>query len=336
MNLNLKNKKILYIGHKFYGYEYEIINNLQELGVTVDFFDERASESFWYKLILKLKLKFLINFYIIKYYNNIMNKTKNIKYDYVFINRLESINYNILSKIKIIHNSSIYILYQWDSVEGYKPNTKLFELFDKKFTFDSEDAQKYDNFKLLPLFYIDIYKNIKNNSIKYDMCFIGSGHTDRYLVIEKIKNSLGKDKKIFTFYRLGSKLTYLFRKIFDKRMKKASYKEFSFESLSQVQVVDYISKSNIVIDIENSIQSGLTMRTIEMLGAKKKLVTTNKNIKNYDFYHPNNIFVIDRNNPVIDKDFIEKPYIELDKEIYDKYYIKNWLITIFDKEGYLK
>ncbi|RBQ29236.1 hypothetical protein [Aliarcobacter vitoriensis] len=333
MNLDLKNKKILYIGQKFFGYEQEIINNLQKLEATVDFFDERPSNKFWYKLTLKLNLKNLLNGYINTYYNCIINKTRDIKYDYIFINKLESINYDILSKIKNIHNSSFFILYKWDSVKNYKPDTKAFNLFDKKFTFDSEDAQKYDNFKLLPLFYIDIYKNIKNNSIKYDMCFIGSGHSDRYLLIKKIKKSLGKDNIFFTFFYLGSKLTYLFRKIFDKRMKKASYKEFSFESLSQVQVVDYISKSNIIIDIEHPTQTGLTMRTIEMLGAKKKLVTTNKSIKKYDFYHSNNIFVIDRNNPIIDKDFIEKPYIEVDKEIYDKYYIRNWLIAIFDKEG---
>ena len=135
-----------------------------------------------------------------------MNKTKNIKYDYIFINKLESINYDILSKIKNIHNTSFFILYKWDSVKNYKPDINL---FDKKFTFDSEDAQKYDNFKLLPLFYIDI----KSNSIKYDMCFIGSGHSDRYLLIEKIKNSLGKDNSFFIFFYLGSKLTYLIKGI---------------------------------------------------------------------------------------------------------------------------
>ena len=55
----MKNKKILYIGQKFFGYEQEIINNLEKLEATVDFFDERPSNKFWYKLILKLKLKFL-------------------------------------------------------------------------------------------------------------------------------------------------------------------------------------------------------------------------------------------------------------------------------------
>ena len=35
------------------------------------------------------------------------------------------------------------------------------------------------------------------------------------------------------------------------------------------------------------------MRTIEMLGALK-MITTNAEIQNYDFYHPNNICIVDR------------------------------------------
>ena len=84
-----------------------------------------------------------------------------------------------------------------------------------------------------------------------------------------------------------------------------------------------------VIDIESPTQNGLTMRTIEMIGLKKKLITTNKDIVNYDFYNPNNILVCDRDNFKIDKSFIETPYEELAKEIYEKYSLKGWLLQIF-------
>ena len=39
--------------------------------------------------------------------------------------------------------------------------------------------------------------------------------------------------------------------------------------------------------------------------------------------------VIDRNNIIIDKSFFDSPYEELEREIYEKYSIGNWLKTIF-------
>ncbi|WP_172658089.1 hypothetical protein [Campylobacter geochelonis] len=72
------------------------------------------------------------------------------------------------------------------------------------------------------------------------------------------------------------------------------------------------------------------MRTFEAFGAKRKLITTNKNIIKYDFYNSNNINLLNRINIALDKDFIDKNYIELTKEIYEKYSIKSWIYTIFD------
>ena len=54
------------------------------------------------------------------------------------------------------------------------------------------------------------------------------------------------------------------------------------------------------------------MRTIEIaLGMRKKSITTNLDIKEYDFYDKNNILIIDRKNPIINKEFLETNYHEL-------------------------
>ena len=70
------------------------------------------------------------------------------------------------------------------------------------------------------------------------------------------------------------------------------------------------------------------MRTIETLGAKKKLITTNKQIIEYDFYNPANVLVVDRKNPVIPDVFMITPYVEIPQEIYNKYYIDSWRDTL--------
>jgi hypothetical protein len=71
------------------------------------------------------------------------------------------------------------------------------------------------------------------------------------------------------------------------------------------------------------------MRTFEVLGKEKKLITTNKNIEDYDFYHTSNILVIDRLNPAVDKNFIDVDYQRLPLNIYYKYSIDGLLKDIF-------
>jgi len=99
--------------------------------------------------------------------------------------------------------------------------------------------------------------------------------------------------------------------------------------MNKEEILNIISKSKTVLDIQHPDQSGLTMRTIEMLGAKRKLITTNSNIRNYDFYRKKNIYIIDRDNPKLDKSFFQSNYKNLSKDVYQKYSLENWLKTIF-------
>ena len=70
------------------------------------------------------------------------------------------------------------------------------------------------------------------------------------------------------------------------------------------------------------------MRTIEMIGMNKKIITTNQTIKEYDFYNPNNICVIDRNNININTNFFDAQYEPLSDQIYIKYSLEQWIKDI--------
>ena len=67
------------------------------------------------------------------------------------------------------------------------------------------------------------------------------------------------------------------------------------------------------------------MRSIEVLGSKRKLLTTNINILDYDFYNSSNIIILDREKPVVNSLTIKKEYIDIDEQIYKKYSLKSWL-----------
>ena len=76
-------------------------------------------------------------------------------------------------------------------------------------------------------------------------------------------------------------------------------------------------------------QNGLTIRVIEALGAKKKIITTNQDIVNYDFYCPENIYIY--NGKInLDSIFFHSDYKIIDEKIYNKYSLSNWLKEVID------
>ena len=53
----------------------------------------------------------------------------------------------------------------------------------------------------------------------------------------------------------------------------------------------------------------------------------------YDFYDPQNILVVDTSKEInVPIEFFESDYQEIDKNIADKYYIKNWVEKIIEDD----
>ena len=111
----LKNKNVLYIGPKFFGYELEIQKTLKSLGANVDFYDDRPKNTFLIRVIIRLNLKFFVNHIIKKYYSFIYQKVSKKEYDYVLIISPETLDYKKTLKLKKIQPNSKFILYMWDS-----------------------------------------------------------------------------------------------------------------------------------------------------------------------------------------------------------------------------
>lgn len=328
----IKNKKILYIGPKFFGYELEIQKTLKSLGGEVDFYDDRPKNTFLVRVLIRLKLKFFIRRIINKYYKNIFEKVSKKKFDYVLIISPETLDYKKTLKLKKIQPNSKFILYMWDSFSN-KNSFNTIQLFDKIISFDSRDAQKY-NLNFLPLFYIKDYESIRDdiNDYKYDLCITATAHSDRYVIAKKLRNQISDlGLVMFSYFYLPSKIMYWLRKVFIKKYGYGDIKDFSFSFLSQQEIIKIIEQSKVVLDINHPLQYGLTSRCLEALGANRKLITTNQNIKDYDFYNESNIRIIDRNSPIITVDFFNSKYIKPTREIYKKYSLMNWLINIFDE-----
>jgi hypothetical protein len=326
----LKNKSILFFSVQTFNLEKEIIKKLEEFGAKVHYYDERPANNNFTKGIIRLK-RSLYQHRIDKYYKDILENSKSELYDFLFVNRGEVVPAFFLEELKIIQPQCEFVFYTWDSFANHTHPTTILKYFDRKFTFDPVDAVKY-NINFRPLFYLDSYKDIKiHESLnKYDLLFLGTAHSDRYRIGNFIVNWCNNNSfTTFCYYYMHGKLVYLYKKIFDKTFQEFDFKKLSFKSLTSNQILELYKTSNVILDINHPGQKGLTMRTFESIGARKKMITTNKEIKKYPFYDANNIFVIDRNDIKLELDFFQKKYKEINPELYEKASIEGWLKCVF-------
>lgn len=97
------------------------------------------------------------------------------------------------------------------------------------------------------------------------------------------------------------------------------------------KILDYVQKSDVLLDYYTDESAGLSLRAMESLFWRKKLVTNNSTIKEYDFYNAHNVYLLGNENRTL-KEFFEEPLQEIPSTIRDQYLLSNWLRRFEEKE----
>ncbi|MCK3658234.1 hypothetical protein A4G18_05810 [Pasteurellaceae bacterium Pebbles2] len=317
-----------------------IIKNLQFYGFEV-FNITSANEKFNYPSILsRLIIKF--RKVVLKDKNaklrlrsefkkqEIENKIKNEIFDFGLFFLAQNYSKEFISYVKTKVSVGGMINYQWDGVKRYPAIFDRVQLFDKVYVFNPTDLDiPNNNFLPATSFYFDYDKELP--SLEYDFYFLGAHSKDRV-----------KDVLYFSEYA----------KKYDWKLNFQIYCEKSINSLRNIypdnitllekndtksyeQNLEQSKKSKVLVDFLINEHTGLSLRTFEALGYDKKLITTNKDISKYDFYHPDNIFILDNNIDDL-KEFLEKPYFQIDPQIKEKYSFGNWIKYILNIEPHQK
>lgn len=328
---NLTGTRVLFIAPMFFGYEKLIKAELEAKGAFVDYFNDRPDNGFWTKALIRVDRRLLAR-RTDNYYKSIIDSTRGKTYDHVLIVRGEAISLRMLQLLRQTQPTARLSLYLWDSMH-YNPNArKLLSEFDQVFSFDRSDVSEHSKMQFLPLFYAREFERSATweGTPLYDACFIGTIHTDRYKVLEKvIENLEARGRKVYVFCYYPSKLLYRLRTLFDSGFRRFGSKYVKFNGMKLSEVVSRISESRVVIDVNRPDQLGLTMRSIEALGAQRKLVTTNSDVVHYDLYDPKSVLVVNREAPVVTDDFLyckEQPFAQTLRE---KYSVSAWTDKIF-------
>ncbi len=218
--------------------------------------------------------------------------------------------------------------YHWDSVDRFPTVINYIDLFDRFFLFDREDSLRFPNTKLTTNFYFP--DSIPTPNVEKKRAYL-LGSCDYGRLEQSI---LLKNKLELLHYDCDFTL---------RTNKSKEIEQLEKHGISIIQdVIRYgqnilnVKESTVLIDLHNQKQSGLSFRAFEGINYNKKLITTNKNIAKYDFYHPNNIFIWDGENENQLEQFLNEDIIEIPNNIKIKYGLQNWLNYLMDEQPFTK
>lgn len=325
----IKGKRILLLAPSFFDYEQEIMAQLSKLDYCVQFINTSPSriEGIVYGVFTKLSTG---NRYVAKRIENrIRRKIGENTYDIIIVISSWAVTSRLTTilRSKHLNKSGRMVLYYWDSLKRLKDDTSRWRDFDRIFTFDSLDSREHsDKMVFLPLFYCDRYWHNSVEEETDDVTVIGSFRLDRLAFVRNIIES--NPGLTINSYLYESKAVFILHKLFRRKYRNINSSELKFEKLDINEVVRMYLNSRAVLDIPAYGQTGLTIRTIEALAMHKKLITSNIDIVNYDFYNPEDIFVIKEDLLKLpEKRWFARSF-SINDAIIEKYSIREWVSTL--------
>lgn len=339
-------KSVFFIAPKIAGFHEVIIQELKRKGYEVDFLWDILMKDDPYYVRGKYfntntKNKNLFCDKCLKYWENILNKEEyNKPYDILFVIDGKALHQYLFQTLRKRNKKVRFINYLFDTTRSIYRFNINFKYFDKVVTFDRQDASEY-GLEFLPIPWMEVQQ--KPN--RYKLFALGTYIPSRYNLY-KFVEAISNDKKFNSYIKLYYApisfypIKYVINLIL--RIKKylppfiyysnvITHKFVSNEEYQEIQ-----SSSEIIVDSIDSRQDGLTARCTWALGAEKKIITDNHSIKEYSFYTPEQIFIVEDFSEstkaslikFIKSDFTMNEYAR--KEI-SKFRLDNWIKTMLNE-----
>lgn len=315
----------LFICADFFDYAREIRQQLEKRGRRVAVFEDRPSTDGLTKALIRVTPA-LTRAKADAYFDAIVAQVQNQPIKDVLVIKGEALSPAAIRRMRAAFPGVRFTLYFWDSFRNMPADSRAkAALFDRVLTFDPRDAATDSRMIYRPLFFLEEYAKLREARQDIDVLFFGTVHSDRYAVLKRIERVLPIGLRFEKVLHFPARWLYAVRSIGDPALLWADKQDFIFAPKSKDEIATLIARSRIVIDIERPVQSGYTMRTIEILGAGRKLITTNAEVANADFFDPANIAIIDRKTPKVSDAFMKAPYEPPPPEVLRRYSLAGWL-----------
>lgn len=323
--------KICIISYDFWGYDQYIVETLSKKGInahhikiasiTHSNFGERATNALS-KTLLNRNLKkekrqqFVLD-----------SLDEQGHYDQILVLNPDTFGISTLEKIK--NHTDRLITYLYDSLDRVPVNENKLKFFDKIFSFDIADIDKFGFEKLTNYIYLPHLSN-ETQKPEMDLFYITSYDNKRVSFIKTLaKRLIDLDLK-FQIMIIGKKgWKHQIKNLFTTVPENLSI-IFSIKKICHEKLPKFYQNSKALLDLTRENQYGLSFRVFEALALDKKIITDNEAIKNYDFYNPNNILVLDETCSNLDREFFDMPYEKIPEDIYYQYTLDHWTNRVFE------
>lgn len=209
------------------------------------------------------------------------------------------------------------IVWYWNPVDKCVDINKFKKYDCELWTFDEMDHEKYALNYNTQYYFNDV--SLPKAGPSVDVFFVG-GDKGRIVDLISLKSNLD-EQGISNYFHITP-----------TGKENAAYREYYSKRISYDDVLRHIASSKVIADYVSDKQSGLTLRPLEALFFKRKLITNDKSIEKRDFYCKDNIFIIGKDDINDLAEFINRPYKEVDSEIVDQYDFSSWLNRFFNNE----
>ena len=320
LNQKLRGKKILLIGVKFYHFTDEIIAKLVHYGAEVTFRYERDT-TIKFGLAKTFKPEFA-DVLQERHYRKVAAEAEEKHFDYMLVIRGYTMQPWFVEKIKADHPGIQTILYQWDSYANWECDYRyLISSFDVVKTFDRKDAVEL-GLPYVPTYSSDEYADLPETETEFDIFYSGGYTGPRYEFLKQLLSySAAHGLKLYA-HLVMNQVSYIRGFLSNDKPDRSL---LSFKNLSKEEYIEIFKRSNVIIDYTKDTQAGITMRTLDVLAAGKKLLTNNRYIMEEPAYNPAQIQLFDPANFSVDTDFVKR------KELFPRqdFSIDKWLNNIF-------
>lgn len=323
--------KICVISFDFWGYDHYIVDALRSKNidahhikiadVTHSNFSERAKNAVS-KIFLNKNLK------TEKRQRFVTDSLQQLGHqDQILVMNPDTFDLSTLQEIR--KYTSRLITYLYDSLDRVVVDKEKLDLFDKIFSFDIADVEKYGFEKLTNYIYLPFCSE-ENQNPEMDLFYITSYDNKRVEFIKLLTRRLLQLKSKFKIIVIGKKgWKHQLKNAFIK-IPENLHIIFSIKKISHKKLPRYYKNSRALLDLTRENQYGLSFRVFEAMALEKKIITDNELIKRYDFYNPKNILVLNETCSNLEKSFFETPYEKVPEEIYYSYTLNYWIKKVFE------
>lgn len=204
------------------------------------------------------------------------------------------------------------IWWYWNKVTQADHPERVLEQDCEKWSFDQEDCKKY-GMHYNTQYYFESFQ-LPDRKVINDIYFLG---TDG-----------GRKEKIGSLYEQFQKMQlktdmHIVTDSIDPS--DSYYALLQKDKVSYEENLERIAQSKAVLEVLREGQTGQTLRALECLFYRKKLITNDKRVEQYEYYNKDNIFIIGKDDFDTLPAFLERPFSDIEEKTVEKYDCKAWL-----------